>query len=179
MSRMKGRWPSPAMIIALLALFVAMGGSVYAASKLSGKTIKKNSEPGNRIKTDSLTGKQIKESTLGPVPSATNAANAANAQPVAFAHVSAGAVLDTANSKNVGSVTPVGGAGYCLSGIPFTPRGGLATVDFSDAVFQYAQFALGDEGGSCPAGTQVFVFTARDDASGAPSKAGFFVVIYG
>lgn len=54
---------------------------MYAASKISGKTIKKGSEPGNRIKKNTVTGKQVKESTLGKVPEAANAdtAGAANA----------------------------------------------------------------------------------------------------
>lgn len=46
--------PSPAMVIACLALVAAIGGSAYAASKINGKQIKK----------DSITGKQIKEETL-------------------------------------------------------------------------------------------------------------------
>jgi hypothetical protein len=33
------------MIVALLALFVALGGTVYAASTISGKSVKKNSLP--------------------------------------------------------------------------------------------------------------------------------------
>jgi hypothetical protein len=91
-----------------------------------------------------VTGTQIKEGTLGPVPGAihadnatradhaTNAANAtdaANAQPIAFAHVSAAGVLDVANSKNVGSVFRLTEGVYCFSGLPFTPRGGQAIVD--------------------------------------------------
>jgi hypothetical protein len=85
---LKSRRPSPAMIVALLALFVAMGGSVYAANKFSGKLIKKGSEPGNRIKKDTITGKQVKESKLGKVPraaladTATNAAHATDASTV-------------------------------------------------------------------------------------------------
>jgi len=51
--------------IALIALFVALGGSVYAASnKISGTQIKPKSLPGNRIKARSLTGAQIKARTL-------------------------------------------------------------------------------------------------------------------
>jgi hypothetical protein len=68
-----------ANVIALIALFVALGGSVYAAGKLSGKTIKKGSEPGNRIKKDTVTGKQVKESTLGKVPKAADADSAGSA----------------------------------------------------------------------------------------------------
>jgi len=68
-------------VVALIALFIALGDTVYAAGKISGKTIKKGSEPGNRIKKNTVTGKQVKESTLGKVPKAANAdtAGAANA----------------------------------------------------------------------------------------------------
>jgi hypothetical protein len=67
------RRPSPAMIVALIALFVSLGGTVYAAHKISGKTIKRGSEPGNRLKKNSVTGKQVNESTLGQVREAKSA----------------------------------------------------------------------------------------------------------
>lgn len=51
-------------VIAFIALFVALGGSVYAAGKLSGTQIKPNSIPGNRVKAKSLTGKQVKPGSL-------------------------------------------------------------------------------------------------------------------
>ena len=67
-------------VIACLALFVALGGSVYAAGKISGKQIKQSSLPGNRIKPktvpanrikpNSLAGKQINEQTLTGVSAA-------------------------------------------------------------------------------------------------------------
>lgn len=77
-------------VVACLALFIALGGSVYAAGKISGKQIKQSSLPGNRIKpktiapnrikpksltgkqvkADSLTGTQINESTLTGVSAA-------------------------------------------------------------------------------------------------------------
>ncbi len=67
--------PSHATIVAYLALFVALGGSVYAATsnKINGQKIKPNSVPGNRIKKGSLTGTQINSSSLGVVPKATQA----------------------------------------------------------------------------------------------------------
>ena len=74
-SMLRGRVTS-AHVISLFALFVALGGSVYAASHISGKTIKKSSLPGNRIKRSSVTGRQVKESSLAEVPKAT-VANAA------------------------------------------------------------------------------------------------------
>lgn len=69
MKRLKRRL-SFANVVAMIALFVALGGSVYASNKINGKTIKKGSEPGNRLKNDSVTGKQVNESTLGTVPNA-------------------------------------------------------------------------------------------------------------
>jgi hypothetical protein len=68
---------SPTAGIAMLALFVALGGTSYAVAKLNGATIQKRSIPGNRIKLDALTGAEVKESKLGKVPSATKADDAA------------------------------------------------------------------------------------------------------
>jgi hypothetical protein len=54
-------------VVAVLALFLALGGSVYAASgksKISGAKIKPKSLPGNRIKAHSLTGTQLKPGTV-------------------------------------------------------------------------------------------------------------------
>jgi hypothetical protein len=52
-------------VVAFIALFVALGGSVYAAGKISGSQIKPGSLPGNRIKSKSVTGSQIKPGSLG------------------------------------------------------------------------------------------------------------------
>lgn len=82
-------------MIALIALFVAAGGTAGAATKfiitganvknhsltgvdikngsLTGTQIKKGSLTGAQVKNDSLTGKQIKESSLATVPTAANA----------------------------------------------------------------------------------------------------------
>ena len=77
-------------VVACLALFIALGGSVYAAGKINGKQIKQSSLPGNRIKpktiqpnrikpksltgnqvkANSLSGKQINEKTLTGVSAA-------------------------------------------------------------------------------------------------------------
>jgi hypothetical protein len=56
--------PSPAVLIAVLALFVALGGPSYAAKQITGKQIKNNSVTGKDIKNNSLTGKDIKDGSL-------------------------------------------------------------------------------------------------------------------
>jgi hypothetical protein len=106
------RWPSPAMIVALIALFVALGGSVYAANKISGSTIKKSSLPGNRIKKNSVTGKQVKESTLGQVPSALSATSASEASAANGMHF---AKINFAIGPNTPSTTVFSADGLTLS----------------------------------------------------------------
>jgi hypothetical protein len=62
------RRPSAALVVAIVALFAALGGTGYAAATLSGRDIQKRSIPANRVVPNALTGKQIDESKLGPVP---------------------------------------------------------------------------------------------------------------
>lgn len=85
--------PSPALVIALIALFVALGGGAYAAlrvgtkqiadnsirskdvrnNQLRGKDVRNRSLRGRDIALDSLEGPQIDEPSLGRVPNAGNA----------------------------------------------------------------------------------------------------------
>jgi hypothetical protein len=66
-----GRRPSASTVIATLALCVAVsGGTAFAVAKLDGDDIQKRSIPANRVEPNALTGKQIREGTLRPVPMA-------------------------------------------------------------------------------------------------------------
>jgi len=79
MTRFRRFIPSPAMAVALLALFMAMGGSAYALVVTSG-TIKNNTIRSADVRNGALLGKDmrkdgvgggaIKESTLATVPGA-------------------------------------------------------------------------------------------------------------
>jgi hypothetical protein len=53
-----------------LAVFIALGGSSYAAVTISGRDLKHRSVPGTKIKRNALTGTEIRESKLGRVPRA-------------------------------------------------------------------------------------------------------------
>lgn len=91
MRSITSRRPSAALVVAIVALFAALGGTGYAAATLSGRDIQKRSIPANRVVNNALSGKQIDESKLGPVPvsqqaltaqtaaSATEATHATNA----------------------------------------------------------------------------------------------------
>jgi hypothetical protein len=67
------RRPSASMVVALLALFVALGGTGYAASKLNGRNIVKNSVSGSALKANTIGGREVNESKLATVPRAKNA----------------------------------------------------------------------------------------------------------
>jgi len=110
------RLPTPALAISALALFVALGGTVYAAqkAKINGRAVKVKSLPGNRLKLRSipanrlkpgvlqaalatdksvpLTGAEIDELTLGQVPEAAHAGSADTAQSAVDAQTALNAV---------------------------------------------------------------------------------------
>jgi hypothetical protein len=123
------RLPSPALVVAGLALFVALGGTVYAAKKarIDGKAVKVKSLPGNRLKVKSIpanrlkpgvlkgvlagqsgpiTGAEIDELTLGQVPEAAHAFSADTAQSAVDAQTAVNAVsaidAQTVNGHGVG-----------------------------------------------------------------------------
>jgi len=104
MRKILRRLPSPAMVVACIALAVALGGTSYAAiklprnsvgtnqlqsnavvaSKLSARSVgpqklQNNAVTTRAVKDGQLTGAKIVESTLAKVPSAANADTAANA----------------------------------------------------------------------------------------------------
>jgi hypothetical protein len=60
-------------VMSTLAVFIAFGGSSYAAWTISGKDIENRSIAGKKLKRNTLTGKQIRESRLSRVPRARNA----------------------------------------------------------------------------------------------------------
>jgi hypothetical protein len=56
--------PSPALVIACLALFVALGGTVLAATKIDGRAIRVKSLPGNRLQPASVPGNRLRKGTI-------------------------------------------------------------------------------------------------------------------
>jgi hypothetical protein len=67
--------PSPAMVVAVVALVVALAGTAYAAQTINGGAIKKQTIGAGKIKHKTLTGYQINTSKLGVVPAARRAAH--------------------------------------------------------------------------------------------------------
>lgn len=75
MEARKRRGPSPAMVVAVMALIVALAGTAYAAQTINGGAIKKQTIGGGKLKHKTLTGFQINTNKLGVVPAARRAAH--------------------------------------------------------------------------------------------------------
>lgn len=73
MNTLMKRRPSPAMVVALAALVVALAGTAYAAQTINGGAIKKQTIGGGKLKKKTLTGFQINTNKLGVVPAARRA----------------------------------------------------------------------------------------------------------
>jgi hypothetical protein len=149
------RRPSPAMAVAFIALLAALSGTAVALpgkntvdsgdlkknsvtspdiAKGAVKTadIARNAVTGAKVRNNSLSGNDVNESTLGKVPSATNADNAANAANAANAvnaananrAATAGAVdgrtpflikLGAGQTQTIASHGPISIVAECLS----------------------------------------------------------------
>jgi hypothetical protein len=152
----------PALVVAGLALVAALSGTVYAAGKINGRTIKVKSLPGNRLAIGSLpgnrlkpgaingsqlapgsiTGIQIDASTLGQVPSAIHAETAESAH-------DAETSLNSANAQNAKTVNGYE-AGCKTSTRPFA--GACWQVAASDTALNApaAAAACAAQGGELP-----------------------------
>ncbi|HEY7257291.1 MAG TPA: hypothetical protein VH476_11495 [Solirubrobacterales bacterium] len=155
-----------ANVVATLALFLALtGGAVWAASKINGKQIKKNSIPGNRIKKGTLTNNQIKKQTI------TNAKiKQGTIQRTSLAAGTLpGVIVADASATNLPGATtetPPGPTPFALTGTTsFVPAGGRA--------YQLSSELVGNPvptgSGSCSPGVEV-------EVNGVPIQ---FVEIFG
>jgi hypothetical protein len=121
-------------VIACVALFIALGGSVYAAGKINGKQIKPSSLPGNRlkpksiapnrIKPKSLTGNQVKARSLTGKEINQKTLTGVSAAGLASVH------YESVTMSLPGETGPATATANCPSG--FNVIGGGATVSNDD-----------------------------------------------
>jgi hypothetical protein len=172
------RLPSPALAIAALALFVSLGGSVYAAkvAKLSGRAIKVKSLPGNRLKPGSvaanrlkpgvlpalgghqgpITGAEIDELSLGQVPNAAHAETADTAQSA----VDAQTALNAVNAVTASKVN--GYAAGCLPGTqPFAGACWQSSSSETAISAPAAASSCATQGGTLPDALQLAAFAQQ------------------
>jgi hypothetical protein len=159
------------LAISLLALFVALGGTVYAASRINGRAIRVGSVPGNRLKRHSvgadrlkpavlagtlkgpLTGEEIDERSLGQVPSAAYAEAAGSAQSAVDSQTAVNAV------NAVDSSTVNGHTAGCMTGTrPFAGACWQESPSESAATAPVAAATCAQQGGSLPEALQLAAF---------------------
>ncbi len=153
------RVPSPAMVLALAALFVALSGSATAAVLITGGSIKNGTIrgidvrngglTGLDVKNDTLAGADVRESSLGRVPAAASAVNAVNAASAGSART-----LDGLDSSNLvpGGVIPSGRTVTGTYGVWYTATAlnqiGLASFSFGSSLTAAPQASLIPAGGA-------------------------------
>lgn len=117
--------PSPSMIVALVALCCALGGTAYAAQNINGGAIQKQTIGGGKIKPDTLTGFQINNNKLGVVPTAVKSTH------------TYWAVVDNPAGANNATLSRSSGAGIAA----VEGAGALVTVAFPQSVAGCADVA--------------------------------------
>lgn len=205
MSRLR---PSPAMAVALVALFVSLGGVSYGVAtgtigtreirnntirssdirngQVSSRDLRNNDVRGTDARNNSITGADLNESTLGKVPSAAQADIAFS--PVAYARVAASGDVIEGSSRGVGdaNVTVESTSAYCFRGLPFQFQTAQATIDFESSANQepdigaraVASVALGNPFGDCAGGGVQLEVVTSQADSADYAKSGFFVVFW-
>ncbi len=173
----QGTWRhSPALVVSAIALFVALGGTVYAAKKaqISGKAIRAKSLPGNRLKLHSvpanrlkagvlggaristpLTGRDINELTLGQVPNATHADTA----DVAQSAIDAQTALNAVNAIDAQTVN--GHSAGCLPGTQTFAGACWESTASSEATAPLAASKCAARGGTLPEALQLAAFAEQ------------------
>jgi hypothetical protein len=174
------RRQAPALLIACVALLAALGGSVYAATKINGRTIRVKSLPGNRLAIASLpgnrlkpgaiagdrlapgsiTGAQLDVATLGQVPSAVHADNADSARDAQTA-------LNAVNA--IDAVKVNGHSAGCAPPARFF-AGGCWQASSSDAAVTAPAAALScaTQGGELPGALALAAFSQQPGIALAP-----------
>jgi hypothetical protein len=141
MKTLKPRRPSASLVISMLALVVALGGTAYAAATLpknsvGTKQLKNKAVTTSKIANGAVTGAKVNLSTLGTVPSARTAGSATTA----------------ASATSAGNATTADNA-LALGGAPSSAflKGTITVIASGPTV---ASGSFGIQRADCPAGYQ-------------------------
>jgi hypothetical protein len=163
--------PSPALIVACLALVLATGGVSYAAVKISTKDIADSA----------VTAKKIKDATIGAVDLGPSSRALMGVR--AYADVTVDAVFDTTRTRGFATVTRPKTGVYCLTlANPATDPATTAPVvgvDWDNSSGANLAAYLSKSAHQCPEGTDIGVrtFTFVAGASNKPSNTVSFTIL--
>lgn len=171
MSTLRSKRPSPAMVVAVIALIAALAGSAYAAQRINGGAIIKQTIGGGKLKKDTLTGFQINNNKLGTVPRAVRAT-----------HTYWAVVNNPASPGNAAL------ARTSDAGITAAEGGGAVAVTFPQNISVCVNVSSRNNAGTTPPGAgfaqtntsaanpNVIEVRTRDE-KGAPEDADFHLVV--
>lgn len=154
-------------VIAMIALFAVIGGGAYAAGKISGKKIKKDSIPINRIKGDLPPGPQGEPGEPGQ--------DGADGTALAYAKVSSSGTLDVSASKGIASAERIVAGYYCVYPAVDGVENMVAGPDISGGgAVRTAAASFEDNFTSCdPGGVNVTTWSEN----GTLTDTGFFLLL--
>jgi hypothetical protein len=171
MSALKSKRPSPAMVVSVIALVVALAGTAYAAQTINGGAIKKQTIGAGKLKHKTLTGYQINTNKLGVVPAAQRASHTYWA--VVNNPAGAGnATLARASDSGIGAVES-GGAVSVAFPINVTGCADVAARNNAGTTVPGAGFAQTNN--SAVNGNAIEVHTR--DEKGAGADADFHLIV--
>jgi hypothetical protein len=171
MKTLMKRRPSPAMVVALIALCTALAGTAYAAQTINGGAIKRQTIGGGKLKKDTLTAFQINNDKLGTVPFAQVATHTFWA--VVNNPASPGnAALARASGPNIAAVE---GGGAVTVTFPFNVSGcaDVAARNNAGATVPSAGYAQTNTSAANPNAIEV----RTKDKAGNPEDADFHLIV--
>jgi hypothetical protein len=115
MQRITRRTPSPSMAVALIALFVALGGVAWAAATIGARDIKDNA-----VRTEHIKRGQVKTSDLARAAKAAFLSSDVTVRESTTQSVDNGSVSGTTASCNPGEIAVGGGVGWSTTPQPNT-----------------------------------------------------------
>ena len=190
------RKPAPALVISLLALFLALGGTTYAATSLP-----KNSVGTKQLKNGAVTRTKISSGTLAslkgpkgdkgdtgaPGQDGTNGTNGTigtnGTNGTARAWALVGPLGVVSNSHDVSSVTQFGTGDYCVelnSSVPNSSTGAVVTPYYPLDSTAGTSITHAEYDGSCGTnGVRVltWVVSANTTLGLASANEGFFIAV--
>ncbi len=132
------RKPTPSFVIAMIALFVALFGTAYAATKINGKKLKNESVAGKKLKDAAVTTDKLANGAV------TDAKLAGDGLPRAYLHFNSSGTFVPGESRGIVSFNQPVANVACLD-LEFVPKLGGASrgVGAGAPPINAAQMAIG------------------------------------
>ncbi len=175
------------MAVALLALFVALGGSAVAAGTLIGsRDIARGAVQSIHVRDGTLIGADVKDQSLTPRDFRGSVRGPQGPQGVpgiarAYAHVYRDGTLENAAAKSIGRVTRPARGTYCFY-LPFKPANAVATLDaVRSAGIETAKVSTrsdASKGDTCTGAESASVSLVHTDGNRRTLKDGGFFIVF-